>query len=146
MRWALAIALAFATVWSSAGAQSGEPAPPAFRVIVNSRNPQRAVGREFVAAAFLKKTTIWPGGHTIHPVDQKEYSAARIAFTRQVLGRSVPSVRNYWQQRIFTGRGVPPPELDSDEAIVRYVQKYPWAVGYVSANANLGDTQVLILK
>jgi len=57
----------------------------------------------------------------------------------------VEAVRRYWQQCIFSGRSVPPPELDSDEAIVRYVAKYRGAVGYVSADAKLGDRDVKVL-
>jgi hypothetical protein len=32
---------------------------------------------------------------------------------------------------------LPPPELDSDEAVVRYVLKHRGAIGYVSASAKL---------
>jgi hypothetical protein len=60
-----------------------------------------------------------------------------------VLKRSVAAVRNYWQQRIFSGRGVPPPELDSDEEIVAYVLKHRGAVGYVSGSAELRGTNAI---
>jgi hypothetical protein len=47
------------------------------------------------------------------------------------------------QQRIFAGRGLPPPELESDEAVLRYVRSRPGAVGYVSERAELGGVKVL---
>jgi hypothetical protein len=60
-----------------------------------------------------------------------------------VLKRSVQAVKTYWQQRIFSGRGVPPPELESDDAVVRYVENNPGALGYISGTAALGKTKVL---
>ena len=121
-------------------------AAPEFLVIVNPSNPTHTAEREFVAAAFLKRTTSWSGGQAIHPVDQRPNSAVRHSFSSQIVRRSVAAVRSYWQQRIFSGRGVPPPELDSDQAVVDYVGKYPGAIGYVSAQAKLGATRVLVVR
>ena len=49
-------------------------------------------------------------------------------------------------QAIFSGRGVPPPELDSDEAVIRFVLKYPGAIGYVSAGADIGAAKPLHVR
>jgi len=55
-------------------------------------------------------------------------------------------VRSYWQQRIFSGRGVPPPEVDSDADVVRFVLKYRGSVGYVSGRAEIGKAKVLTVN
>jgi hypothetical protein len=55
-------------------------------------------------------------------------------------------VRSYWQQRIFSGRDVPPPELDSDDAVIGFVSKYAGAVGYVSGAAKLVGVRELGIK
>jgi ABC-type phosphate transport system substrate-binding protein len=117
-----------------------------FIVIVNHRNPASSASSEFLADAFLKKATRWDGGESIHPVDQSVESSVRRAFSAGVLRRSVGAVRAYWQQRIFSGRDVPPPEVDSDEAVVRYVSKYAGGIGYVSASAKLDDTKVIAIQ
>jgi ABC-type phosphate transport system substrate-binding protein len=80
---------------------------------------------------------------TIRPVDAKPASSARQRFSKDVLKRSVSSVKSYWQQLIFSGRGTPPPELDSDEAIVSYVLKHPGSIGYVSGSAELKGAKVV---
>ena len=129
---------------SVAGAQprGGEE----FVLIVNPENPIDEVSSDFAAEAFLKKTTRWRNGETIRPVDLPPDSATRRRFSRAVLKRSVAAVRSYWQQRIFTGRDVPPPELESDEAVVRYVTKHVGAVGYVAPNAKVSGAKVLMLR
>jgi ABC-type phosphate transport system substrate-binding protein len=119
---------------------------PDFVLIVNAKNPTKSANRAEIADAFLKKTTRWDDGETIRPVDQKASSEVRKKFSRAVLKRSVAAVRNYWQQRIFSGRGVPPPELDSDEAVVAYVEKHVGAIGYVSGNAKLKSVRVLTIR
>jgi ABC-type phosphate transport system substrate-binding protein len=117
-----------------------------FRVIVHPDNPNGALAREFLSDAFLKKTTRWKHGEALRPVDLKADSAIRKRFSESVLKRSVAAVRSYWAQRIFSGRGVPPPMLESDEAVVGYVLKHRGAVGYVSAAARLGQARVVSIQ
>jgi ABC-type phosphate transport system substrate-binding protein len=119
--------------------------PPAggFRLVVHPEVDAPALARKLVADMFLKKTTRWPDGTPVAPVDLRFGSSVRERFSQQVLLRSAFAVRNYWQQRIFTGRGVPPPELDSDEAVVRYVQSRRGAVGYVSESAATSGVKVV---
>ncbi len=121
---------------------AGEPLPD-FRVIAHPTRPETKVSREFLADAFLKNLTRWPKDEAIRPVDQRADSGVRRRFSESVLKRSVQAVKTYWQQRIFSGRGVPPPELDSDEAIVRYVENNQGALGYISGSSAPGRTKVL---
>jgi len=125
---------------------SADSRAPTYEVIVNSSNSTNGADREFLADAFLKKITSWPNGQTIRPVDLPSSSPIRRRFTEEVLRRSVAEVKGYWQQRIFSGRDVPPPELDTDDDIVRYVTKYEGAVGYVSAGANLNGAKILAVQ
>jgi ABC-type phosphate transport system substrate-binding protein len=117
--------------------------PPAFRVIVHASNPARSISSGLLADLFLKKSTRWGNGEAARPLDQRPNSAVRRAFSQNVLKRTVTAVRSYWQQRIFSGRDVPPPEVDSDESVVNYVSSNPGAVGYVSPGAKLGSTKEL---
>jgi ABC-type phosphate transport system substrate-binding protein len=118
----------------------------AYRVIVNASSATTVVERQLLADAFLKKITSWPGGPTIRPVDQGAEAPARRKFTEEVLGRTVEAVRNYWQQQIFSGRALPPPEVDTDDEVVQYVQRYPGAVGYVSPRADTSGVRVIRVK
>ena len=116
---------------------SAQGRTPTYQIIVHPHNDQLSVDRQFVADAFLKKISTWPTGEVLRPADLVSSSAVRRSFSEEVLHRSVPDVKGYWQQRIFSGRDVPPPEFDTDEDVIKYVLKYEGAVGYVSANAHL---------
>jgi hypothetical protein len=140
---ALLVGLALSALsMAAAVAQSSS----SFRVVTHPSNSAVSVERSFLTDAFLKKTTRWPSDDAIYPVDQSADAAVRQQFSEQVLRRSVFAVRSYWQQRIFAGRGLPPPELESDEAVLRYVLSRPGAIGYVSERAQIGSAKVLSVR
>ena len=120
-------------------------APP-YRVIVNPNNVTTSIERKFLADAFLKKTTRWGNGDLIRPIDLVPDAAARRRFSDDVIKRSVEAVKSYWQQQLFSGRDVPPPELETDEEVVKYVLKNPGAVGYVSGTASVGGAKIVSIR
>lgn len=124
---------------------SAEPTP-AFVVIVNPQNPYRTLDRTFVSDVFLKKTTRWPNGDVIKPVDLGPDSRTRARFSEDVLRRSVAAVKSYWNQMIFSGRDVPPPELRTNDDVVKYVLTHGGAVGYVSGDARIGDARIVTIR
>jgi ABC-type phosphate transport system substrate-binding protein len=128
----------------SAGLRANPPAP--YRIVVHPNNPASTVERRMLEDAFLKKIKTWPGGETIRPVDLDSGSPTRQRFTEEVLRRPVAAVRAYWQQCIFSGRNVPPPELGSDDEVISYVMKYTGAVGYVSGNAALRGAKPISVR
>jgi ABC-type phosphate transport system substrate-binding protein len=117
-----------------------------FCVIANPGVTTSAVDRRFLAAAFLKKVTHWPDGELIRPADLSSRSGIRRFFSEDILERSVAEVKIYWQQLIFSGRDVPPPEFASERDVVSYVLQNAGAIGYVSDSADIGDTKLLTLR
>ncbi len=143
MRFTIAFALSVAAglLVSEARAQSS-----GFLVIVHPDNPVDAVERKFLADAFLKKLVRWPHQQIIQPVDLDPDTPIRRRFSAEVLSRSVAAVKSYWQQLIFSGRDVPPPELSSEDDVVEYVRRHPGAIGYVSANADVSGVKVVKVR
>lgn len=117
-----------------------------YRVVVHASNPVARLTREQVSQIFLRKVTLWDNRRPVLPVDQGAGSPVRRTFTKQVHRRTIASVQTYWQQQTFAGRGVAPPERGSDTEVLGYIRQYPNAIGYVHADANLGDSiKVLIV-
>lgn len=130
---------------TAVGADARAPVP-AFQVIVNSESPITTVERKFLADLFLKKATQWPHLEVARPVDLRTDTPARRAFSEDILRRSVAAVKSYWQQSVFSGREVPPPELESDAAVVQFVLRHRGAVGYVSGATNVGGARILTIR
>lgn len=132
-----------AFVWSSG---AGANQPVAYRVIVHPTNSATTIEPAFLVSAFLGKTTVWPDSQPIHPVDLPTDSATRQRFSSEILRRSVSAVKSYWLHIVFSGRGIPPPELESDQEVVKYVSRVPGSIGYVSGTANVEGTKVVDVR
>jgi len=105
---------------------------PTYTVIVNPSNPATTSSRIELSRLFLKKVTAWPAGRAVLPVDQIDTSTIRDVFTKDIHKKSIAAIKSFWQQRIFSGGDVPPPELESDAEVIAYIRTHPGAVGYVA--------------
>jgi hypothetical protein len=128
----------------SAPAQTTQAAP--YKVIVNASNPVSWVKKSELAAMFLKKADSWPTGALVVPVDQTERAAVRQSFSRDVIGKPPAAVKSYWNQLVFSGRTVPPPEKLTDEEVILFVKSTPSAVGYISATTKTKGVKVLTVR
>lgn len=109
-----------------------------FEVIVNAANPVTAMSKADVARLFLKKTLSWQTGQSVAAVELPMAARTRAAFARDVLGKTMPQVKAYWQQLVFSGRDVPLPEKPSDEDVIAFVRANANAIGYVSRSSDVG--------
>jgi hypothetical protein len=128
-------------------AQEGPRAPsPGYRIIVHPENALASIDRKFLADVFLENVTRWPDDTVIYPVDLQAQAAVRLPFSQEVLLRSISAVKAYWQQRIFAGRGIPPPELEHEADVVAYVLQHEGAVGYVSSSFDSAQVKAITIR
>jgi ABC-type phosphate transport system substrate-binding protein len=116
-----------------------------FRVVVHPSNPVETMTRQEVSDIFLKKTTKWPDGSTIQPVDLGDRSPVRDKFSRWAHGKAAAAVAAYWQQQIFSGRGTPPTQKRDDDEVLVHVRGSAHAIGYVSSAASSSGVKVVKL-
>ena len=113
------------------------------KIIVNTSNEVTSISKEQLSRLFLKKTTKWDNGTKVSPVDFGANSEVRGKFTKSIHGKSVSAIKAYWQKKIFTGKGVPPVELQNDKDVLEFVRSNPGAIGYVSSGANTSAVKVI---
>ena len=77
------------------------------------------------------------------PVEPPAKSPVRQRFTLEIYGKQVIAVSAYWQQMIFAGKGIPPPEKSNDADIVAYVRDTPGAIGYVWTGTDTSTVRVV---
>lgn len=102
------------------------------------------ISAERVTQIYLRQQQNWPDGQPIQPIDLREGAGLRRAFYDQVTGRSPGQLRAYWARQSFTGMGLPPRQVDSDEEVTRMVQSTPGAIGYVSRKPSAAGVKVLL--
>jgi ABC-type phosphate transport system substrate-binding protein len=141
--------LFFALIVTLIVASSASSAPvalaPAYVVIVHPSNPTASLSTAEVAKMFLKQTSKWPNGWPVTPVDQVGSSKVREAFSERILARGVRSIKSFWKQQIYSGRGVPPAERESDGEVVKFVLSNRGGIGYV-APAAVGTAKILQVR
>ena len=117
--------------------QPSAPVAPLFVVVVNAENPITSIDRDDLSRIFFKRDAKWPDGMLVDPVDLIESQPSRAAFSKSVHRKPVGAVRAFWQQQIFSGRDVPPPEESTEANVVAWVSKHVGGVGYVSSTLAL---------
>jgi ABC-type phosphate transport system substrate-binding protein len=115
----------------------------AFKIIVHSSNQTPSMTKEQASKLFLKKVTKWENGQPVLPIDLNATSPVRERFSKEIHGKTVTAIKSYWQQKIFTGRDVPPPEKQSDPEVLAYVEANANAIGYVADGSPVGNTKIL---
>lgn len=136
---AIAVWIGFAMLASAAGSED-------YKIIVHPGNPATAIDRQFLRDAYLRKTNDWAGGAEILPIDLTARYSVRERFGHDVLKKTPSQLKNYWNQQIFSGKGVPPPEADTADSVVSYVLANPGAVGYVPLDADTREAKVIKVK
>ena len=138
----MALCLTF-WVGLSSSSMAGDPG---FVLIVHPGNPASTLERGFVRDAYLKQIISWPGGPVIRPVDLSGSFPARVKFAAEVLHKAPSQLRTYWSQRVFSGTGLPPPELESPAQVLSYVLENRGAIGYLPAGFAPGGAKVISLR
>ena len=94
-----------------------------------------------IAAFYLLRTTTWPDGSRVIPVNREAGSDARMSFTASVLQEDNASLTTYWNQMHFMGR-MPPVVQQSEQAMLAFIQKVPGS-GYINASTTPINVKVL---
>ncbi len=111
----------------------------AFQVVVNRSNSTDSMTSKKLARTFFKKDLQWPSGFRVLAVDQVPASPVRVAFSEEVLGKTVRQTQSYWQRALFSGLDVPLLEMADDAEVMEFVSQNAGAVGYVGAGTELID-------
>lgn len=101
-------------------------------VVVNNAN-SATLTKNDVSRIFLGKTKKFTA------VNVSSSNALRSEFNKKALNKSSSQVKAYWSKLVFSGKGTPPKELDSDAKIKAFVASNPNAIGYIDS-ANLDSS------
>lgn len=133
------LTLALLALALAAPALAEEP----FKVVANSEVAADSLSRSQLSDIFLKRTTTWPGGAKVVPVDGAEDSRAFEAFCQAVHGKPGSLIKAFWKRVAMSGRDTPPVVRSSDADVVTYVRNNRGAIGYVSGGASAEGVKVI---
>lgn len=102
-----------------------------FIIIINSSVTIDSLRKEDLRNIFLGKKTKWDNGQLIKPA-MLTSGELHENFIDQIVRKSTFAFDNYWRQRIYTGQGVPPVQLEQEQELIDYVKNTQGAIGYMS--------------
>jgi ABC-type phosphate transport system substrate-binding protein len=111
--------------------------------VVSAHSAITSMSKSEVADIFLGKTTRFPDGKAVMPIDQAESSPLRDEFYLKFTGKSPAQLRAHWSKIIFTGRGQPPPVALSSVEIKKRIVADPDAIGYIERTMVDGSVKIL---
>ncbi|PCJ47556.1 MAG: phosphate ABC transporter substrate-binding protein [Moraxellaceae bacterium] len=114
------------------------------KVIGNSSIADSALSKDIAAKIFLGKLSKSPSGAKLVAIDQEPGEAAREEFYSKIANKNESQLKAYWSRLIFTGKGMPPKRVLDDEEVVELVAANPESIGYVSGDADIAGTKVLL--
>lgn len=103
-----------------------------FAIIAAADVDESALTRETLSFIFQRKQVFWKSGKRIQPINLPPTHPLRRAFSQCVLGREPDAMEDYWREMYFHGV-LPPHVVESEEAVVLFVNSTAGAIGYVSA-------------
>lgn len=111
-------------------------------VIVHPSNAA-TVDQAEITRLFTGRGTTFNNGNKATPLNMAESAASRGEFDSKVLSKSSSQMKAYWSKLVFTGKGTPPKELNSDAEMKAAVAADATAIGYIDAAAVDGSVKVL---
>lgn len=105
------------------------------QIIVNPSVPAASLDRERLRAIFTMRVTAWPDGPPIRVFVLPDRDPVSDRFYREQLGMYSYVLRAVWDRMVFTGTGLAPTLVRSEEEMRARVRATPGAIGYVSSDA-----------
>ena len=112
-------------------------------VVAGSGSGIGNLSKQQVSELFLGKASSLPGGGKAALIDQPEASPLRDAFYSKVTGKSASQAKSTWSKLAFTGKGTPPREGSSNDAIKKEVAGNRSMLGYIDKSAVDGSVKVV---
>lgn len=107
-------------------------------VICNPKSTYTYNTDKIIRDAWLLKTKIGKNLYAL-PVNKQVNSLDAIVFYKKILNLSTSQVKNHFFSKQYSDAIMPPVILDSDDAIINYVNSNPTGLGYVNLSAINSD-------
>jgi ABC-type phosphate transport system substrate-binding protein len=120
-------------------------ASAAMSVVVNKKNTAE-IDEKVVQKIFLGKEKKFSNGDIAVPINLATNNVGRGVFDEQILGRSSSQVSAYWSKLVFTGKGVPPKEVENEADVLAAVEADINAIGYIDSTSVTAAVKVVISK
>jgi ABC-type phosphate transport system substrate-binding protein len=118
------------------------------QVITNADRGQLKLDRATLLAIFLMRVRQWPDGAPVHVFVMPSDSSLHDRFARELLGTYPYVLSRTWDRMVFTGTGLAPEVVRSEQEMRDKVSTTPGAIGYRPAapTSESGVVRVTVVR
>mgnify|MGYP006166206435 FL=1 len=113
-------------------------------VVIGHPDNSASLDKETLQRLYTGRSNSLLNGDAAIPLNLSDQQSLRSQFDEKALGRSSSQLKAFWSKLVFTGKGTPPKEVDSETEMITLISSTPNLIGYVSANADTAGVKVLM--
>jgi hypothetical protein len=124
--WRPALLILWLLLWAPVNAPAGS-----VEIIVHPDQASTQIDRSLLRALFSMRLRQWPSGALVQVFVLPDHDEVTDLFCREQLGTYPYVMRATWDRMIFTGTGLAPIMVKSEQEMRDRVRSTPGAIGYV---------------
>ena len=113
-------------------------------VIANKSVSKDKISKTELLDCYTGDLKKFDGDQKIYVFDLKAKSKTKEIFY-EFLGKSPSRMKSIWMKRMLSGDGDPPPALDSEEEMLKKIEKTKGAIGFISYELVNSKVKVLAI-
>jgi hypothetical protein len=98
--------------------------------LLDSSKSTKQLTTEMVREIFFMRLSSWPDGSPIHVFVLPDNHPLHIRFAKEILGVYPFQLRSAWDRLVFSGTGVSPTTVESEEEMRARIESTPGSIGY----------------
>ncbi|MCB0366980.1 MAG: hypothetical protein H6624_00145 [Bdellovibrionaceae bacterium] len=114
------------------GADSSALAQEKFVLVVNAKNSVTQVDSGIAKDIYFGRKLFWESGVKIRPALLDQKNPVTSSFLSGCLDTETSRYLAFWRRRLFSGRGVPPKQFQSEKELLEFVSQNEGAIAVVS--------------
>lgn len=99
------------------------------RLLDSTKNVKQLTA-ETVREIFFMRLSTWPDGSPIHVFVLPDNHPLHIRFAKEILGVYPFQLRSAWDRLVFSGTGVSPTTVETEEEMLERIKSTPGSIGY----------------
>lgn len=99
--------------------------------LLDSNGQARLLSREAIREIFFMRLNAWPDGSPIRVFVLPDNDPVHIQFSKEVLGVFPFQLRSAWDRMVYSGTGVAPTTVETQEEMKNRIQATPGGIGYI---------------
>ncbi|MCM0606863.1 MAG: phosphate ABC transporter substrate-binding protein [Xanthomonadaceae bacterium] len=113
-------------------------------VVIVNKNFNYEVNSSFLSKIFLGREKEIPQGPIVQLLDLSEGDHIRDELYEKLVDKNPSEMKSHWSYLMFTGKGLPPKVVSSEDEMKRMVAESQNAIGYISSSKVDSSVKVLL--